>query len=119
MAKSIIIRATELLERGIGSLEELRIHEFLNDEEAHDDDAIAKLYADFSAEFDQVEGLLAKRYGNPSRIGKENDEVIPLNGIFRFSIWLVGNKQIFAAAAHEDRSSPIILMLGTSQGDVR
>ena len=118
MARSATTLAAELLEAGPGGLEELRIHEFTDDEEAHDDDAIEKLYAGFSAEFDRVEAALTRQYGEPSRTGKEDDEVIPLNGVFRFAIWPVGDKQLFAAAAHEDRGVPILLMLGTADGDV-
>ena len=118
MAKSATTLASELLEADSGGLEELRIHEFTDDEEAHDDEAIEKLYADFSAEFDRVEAALTKQYGKPSRTGKEDDEVIPLNGVFRFAIWPVGDNQLFAAAAHEDRGVPILLMLGTADGDV-
>lgn len=118
MAKDAITLATELLERDAGGLEELRIHEFIDDEEAHDDEAIDKLYGDFSAEFDRVEAALTQKYGKPSRTGKEDDDVIPLNGVFRFAIWPVDDKQLFAAAAHEDRGVPILLMLGTANGDV-
>jgi hypothetical protein len=101
-----------------GGLEDLRIHDFTDDEAAHDDEAIEKLYADFSAEFDRVEAALTKEYGKPLRTGTEDDEVIPLNGVFRFAIWRVGGKQLFAAAAHEDRGVPILLMLGTADADV-
>jgi hypothetical protein len=120
MAKSAATLASELLAGDAGGLEELRIHEFTDDEEAHDDEATEKLYADFSAEFDRVQVALTKQYGKPSRTGKEgieydqDDEAIPLNGIFRFAVWTVGDKQLFAAAAHEDRGVPILLMLGTA-----
>ena len=77
-----------------------RIHEFTDDEEAHDDEAIETLYADFSAEFDRVEAELTKQYGKPSRTGKEDDEVIPLNGVCRFAVWSVDDKQLFAAVSH-------------------
>lgn len=40
MAKSAITLARELLEEDAGALEELRIHEFTDDEEAHDDEAV-------------------------------------------------------------------------------
>ena len=117
MAKSATALASQLLQGDAGDLEELFVHEFVDDEQAHDDDAIEKLYDDFSAEFDQVEAALIKQYGTPSRSGKEEDELIPLNGVFRFAIWCVGDKQVFVAAAHEDRGCPILLMLGTAQGD--
>jgi hypothetical protein len=118
MAKSPTTLASELLKGDAGGLEELRIHEFADDEEAHDDESIEKLYADFSAEFDRVETALIKQYGKPSHTGKEDDEAIPLNGVFRFAIWHADDKQLFAAAAHEDRGVPILLMLGTADGDV-
>jgi len=118
MAKSAAALARELLEGDPGGLEELRIHEFADDEEAHDDDAIDQLYDEFSAEFERVAAVLSQQYGKPSRTGEEDDEVIPLNGVFRFAVWSVGDKQLFAAAAHEDRGVPILLMLGTAEGDV-
>jgi hypothetical protein len=50
-------------------------------------------------------------------LSKEDDEMIPLDGAFRFAIWSVGDKLLFAAA-HEDRGVSILLMLGTADGDV-
>ena len=118
MAKVPTTLASELLKRDAGAWEELRIHWFEEDEEAHDDEAVERLYADFSSHFDGVEAMLSKPYGKPSRTGKEEDEVIALNGVFRFAIWPVGGKQLFLAAAHEDRGIPILLMLGTVDEDV-
>jgi len=118
MPKDAIAIAAELLGGDAGELEELRVHEFSGDDEAHDDGAIEKLYAEFAAEFDRVEGALTKRCGKPSRTGKEDDEAIPLNGGFRFAIWAVDDKQLFVAAAHEDRGVPVLLMMGTAEGDV-
>jgi hypothetical protein len=114
MAKSATALAKELLEAGPGGLEEKRIHEFEDDEEAHDDEATERLYAEFSAEFDRIVAALTKQYGQPSRMGKKDDKVIPLNGVFRFAVWSVGDQELFAAAAHEDRGVPILLMLGTA-----
>ena len=82
------------------------------------DEVIKKLYADFSDEFDQAEAALTQQYGKPSRTGKVDDEVIPLNGVLRFAVWSVGVNKLFAAFAHEDRGVPILLMLGTADGDV-
>jgi hypothetical protein len=113
MSKSPTVLAKELLEGDAGGLEELRIHEFTNDESAHDDELTERLYAEFSAEFERVQTELTKPYGPPSRTGQTDDEVIPLNGVFRFAVWPVGDRQLFAAAAHEDRGVPILLMLGT------
>jgi hypothetical protein len=93
MRKDAITLASEVLEGDAGGLEELRIHEFADDEEAHDDQAIEKLYADFSAEFDRVEAALTKQYGKPSRTGNEDDEVIPSTACFasRSGLWMTSS----------------------------
>ena len=85
-----------------------------DDEEAHDDEKTEKLYAEFSAELDRVQKELTKQYGQPSRTGETDDEVIPLNGVFRFAVWAVGDSQLFVAASHEDRGVGILLMIGTA-----
>ena len=110
-AKSL---AKELLEGEPGGMEELRIHEFTDDQSAHDDEQIEKLYADFSAELERSQKELTKMYGEPSRVGESDDEIIPLNGVFRFAVWEVGDSQLFVAASHEDRGVPILLMIGTA-----
>ena len=106
--------ARKLLASTDDELMELRVHEFEDDESAHDDTTIARLYDDFAAEFDGVQSELVRAYGEPSRVGTEDDEAIPLNGVFRFAIWNIDGRQIFVAAAHEDRGVPILLMLGTA-----
>jgi hypothetical protein len=113
MSKSASALAKKLLKRNRDSLGEVRIHEFPDDESAHDDELTERLYIDFSDEFERVQTELTKQFGAPSRTGATDDEAIPLNGVFRFAVWDVGNKQLFAAATHEDRGVPIILMLGT------
>jgi hypothetical protein len=114
MAKSATALAHELLDAGPGGLEELRIHEFADDSEAHDDDATDTLYAEFAAVFDRCVTELSQEYGPPGRRGEEDDDAVPLNGVFRFAVWSVGDSELFAAAAHEDRGCPVLLMLGTT-----
>jgi hypothetical protein len=112
--KSAKALAKQLLEGEPGELEELRIHEFTDDESAHDDAQIEKLHAEFSAELERAQKELTKIYGEPSRTGESDDEVIPLGGVFRFAVWEVGEAQLFVAASHEDRGVPILLMIGTA-----
>jgi len=114
MSKTAKALAKELLDGDPGGLKELRIHEFADDESAHDDELTERLYADFSAEFERAQTELSTQYGLPSRTGETDDEIIPLNGVFRFAVWEVGDRQLFAAASHEDRGVPILLMLGTA-----
>ena len=100
------------LEAGSGALEELRVHEFTDDESAHDDEQIEKIKAEFSAELDRVQKELSKKYGSPSGTGETDDDQIPLCGVFRFAAWEVDEQQLFIAASHEDRGVPILLMIG-------
>lgn len=106
--------AKALLEGDPGGLEELCIHEFADDESAHDDAGLEKLYADFSAELERAQKELTKIYGEPARTGESDDEIIPLGGVFRFAVWEVEEAQLFIAASHEDRGVPILLMIGTA-----
>lgn len=114
MAKSVSALAKKALAAGKGAMEEVRIHVFEDDEEAHDEEAVEKLHADFAKQFDKSVATLSKEYGQPKRTGQKDDRAIPLNGVFRFAIWKVGKLELYAAA-HEDREIPIILMLGTAE----
>ena len=107
--------ARELVDHGPSGLEELRVQEFPDDDSAHDDALHERLHAEFSKDFDGVQAELARVYGEPSRTGEGDDGLIPLNGVFRFAMWEVGHIVLFAAAAHEDRDCPLLLMLGTSE----
>ena len=112
--KSATALANDLLAGGPGGLEDLRIHQFPDDQAAHDDEKIKRLYIEFSADFDHAQEEISKKYGAPSRTGKAGDDAIPLCGVFRFAIWDIDEQQLFIAAAHEDRGVPILLMLGTA-----
>ena len=118
MAKSATSLANELLAGGAGGMEELRIHEFDDDESAHDDELIDRLCQDFSAELDRVQAELTSTYGEPVRTGTQDDATIPLNGVFRFALWDIDGTELYVAAAHEDRGVPILLMMGTDTGNV-
>jgi hypothetical protein len=118
MPKSATVLANDLLTSGAGGMEELRIHEFQDDESAHDDELIDRLYQAFSAELERVQVELTKKYGKPVRTGTEDDGSIPLNGVFRFAVWDIDGTVLYVAAAHEDRGVPILLMMGADSGNV-
>ena len=117
MTRSATELAAKLLKRKKEGLEELRLHVFELDGDEHDDELVEQLYMEFSAEFDRAREELSTSFGPPERTGIEDDSAIPLNGVFRFAIWKIERKTLFAAAAHEDRGLPVILMLGTVTGD--
>lgn len=106
--------AQKFLKEDEENFEMLRMHEFPDDESAHDDELTERLYAEFSADVESTQVELTRQYGAPTRTGTEDDELIPLNGVFRFAVWSVGEKHLFIAAHHEDRGLPIVLVLGTS-----
>jgi hypothetical protein len=115
MEKSANEVASVFLASADDRLGDLRVHRFEKDHEAHDDEAISRLYAEFISDFERVQADLSASYGKPVRVGTKDDEDIPLNGVFRFAIWHVEGRLLYAAAAHEDRGLPVLLMLGTAK----
>lgn len=113
MPKSATNLAHELLGQDNVSLEDLEIHQFRDNVEAHDDEAMGRLYADFESKFERAQSELSASFGEPIRTGNEHDEDIPLGGVNRFAVWSVETKLLYLAFAHEDRELPILLMMGT------
>jgi hypothetical protein len=113
LAQAAVKLAEKLLKKEEDGLEELRMHDFPDDESAHDDELTERLYVEFSADLQAVQAELSQQYGPPARKGKSDTKVIPLNGVFCYAIWHVAGKRLFAAAHHEDRGIPIVLWLGT------
>ena|SRR5436190_17372460 len=109
LPQSAVALARKLLKEDGDGLEELRMHDFPDDESAHDDELTERLYAEFSADLEKVQAELSKEYGSPSRKGKSDTKIVPLNGVFRYAIWQVADKHLFIAAHHEDRGIPIVL----------
>jgi hypothetical protein len=112
MTESAIEIARKFLASDGDGLVDLRIYQFKHDGEAHDDDAIDRLYAQFISDFERVQSKLSGIYGEPFKTGIDDDDVIPLCGVFRFAVWEIDGRVLYAAAAHEDRGCPILLILG-------
>ena len=113
MPKSAISLARELLGRDKSSLEVLEIHQFRDNAEAHDDEAMDRLHANFESTFERVQSELSASFGEPIRTGNDHDEDIPLGGVNLFAVWSVEAQLLYLAFAHEDRELPILLMMGT------
>ena len=113
LPQSAVKLARQILKQDEGGMEQLRLHDFPDDESAHDDELTERLYAEFSAELEGVQAELSKEYGPPFRKGKAGDKIVELNGVFRYATWRVGDKLLYVAAHHEDRGIPIVLWLGT------
>ena len=96
-----------------GNLEVLRIHEFTDDESAHDDEQVEALYKSFRTTFASACAELSDRFGPPLHVGIGDHKLIPLNGVFDYAIWTIEDQLLYIAAAHEDRGVPILLMIGS------
>ena len=116
MLKSSRKLANKVLRDGPGGLEEIRVHVFADDEAAHDNDRVEELYSEFGVDFERVQCELSSIYGQPTWAGCEDHDDIPMNGVFHFAMWKIGDQMLFVAAAHEDREVPILLMIGTADG---
>jgi hypothetical protein len=112
---TVLQLAAEFLEAGDGAMDAIRIHEFEMDGDEQDDDAIDSLHQDFKKDFDAAARVLTAEYGAPSHSGSDDDDSIPLTGIEAFNMWNTGDQSLFLAISHEDRGTPILLMLGYTE----
>jgi hypothetical protein len=117
MANDALKPARELLD-GEAELLELRIHMFEDDSELHDEAFEARITKEFESQFELARRDLTKEFGEPTRIGTTDDPGIPLTGVFRCAVWDVDGRELFLAAAHEDRGTPVLLMMGVEGGNV-
>jgi hypothetical protein len=117
MANPAFKLARELLDGGASDLRELQIHEFADDSEVHDDALQARIVKKFEAQFDQAHRDLTRKFGDAIRTGTADDPGIPLTGVFRCAVWDVEGRELFLAAAHEDRETPVLLMMGVEAGN--
>ena len=118
MVSSTLELASNVLEDGDGS-EYLRVHEFTDDVEAHDDARTDELYSEFEADVDRIAAELSGKYGPPAATGgrdTEDHELVQLGGVIRFAMWQVEGHVLYIAASHEDRGLPVLLMLGAAPG---
>ena len=114
MPQPTIQAARGLVDSAANDLAELRVRELKDDEEAHDDALQEQLEQEFDTAFAAALSDLTSEHGAPLRTGQDDDESVPLNGVFRFAIWHIRDNQLWLAAAHEDRECPFLLLLGCS-----
>jgi hypothetical protein len=72
----------------------------------------SKIDIDFKSDFDIAAIALSQQYGSPVKSGTDDDHAIPLTGIMHFRIWRTDDAGLFLAISHEDRGTPILIMLG-------
>jgi hypothetical protein len=93
----------------------LRIHEFADDSEAHDDVLQGSLRQAFEAAFSEAVASLEAAFGpSVELLDGPDTECIPLCGVFCAAAWEVNGQRLFLAAAHEDRETPLLLVVGVA-----
>jgi hypothetical protein len=114
MREDAIAVARKVLASPAGEIAELWVRPFEDEDSGHDDALQDRLGADFAAAFDKARSELAAEFGPPARAGEDDDETVPLCGVFRFAVWSMSDREMWLAAAHEDRECPFLLVLGTA-----
>ncbi|HUG19664.1 MAG TPA: hypothetical protein VMM56_11830 [Planctomycetaceae bacterium] len=115
MPDDIVEFAEQLASGGPGALEFIKIYEFEDDEEAHDDEFQERMHREFETVHGSLVEELSRKFGLP-RLAEAEDEfdAIPLNGVFPAAIWEIEGAELFLAVSHEDRETPILLAIGTA-----
>lgn len=113
----VVALAKKYLRSRSDTCEEIETREFWDEEEAHDVALVEETYRQFLAKMKAYQAQLAAEFGDPSEIGKDEHDAIPLNGILQHAIWDVNGKSLFLAVAHEDRELPCIIWLGVTHGE--
>ena len=91
----------------------LRVRQFVDDVEAHNDQIQDQLEREFEEAFEIASSILSAEFGHGSASSEdEEDDFVQLSGVFSLTTWDVAGKQLFLAAAHEDRETPFFLVVG-------
>jgi hypothetical protein len=115
MPTDIVAFAEELASGEAGALEVIKIYEFGDDEEAHDDAFQERKHREFEAVHSPLVEELSKKFGLPRIAGAEDEfDTIPLCGVFPAAIWEIEGAELYLAVSHEDRETPILLAIGTA-----
>ena len=110
------VAAARLCLAGEQEMMALRIHEFPDDVAAHDGDLQDRLEREFAAAFDAASRALSDAFG--AELGFPLDEVsesLPVSGVFAAATWNVEDQRVFLVAAHEDRETPFLLLVGVDR----
>lgn len=91
----------------------LKIFQFQDDVEAHDDDLQERLEKEFLDAFNEARIALNGVFGSHTDLElEEGEDLVPLCGVFRACSWHVGETSLYLAAIHEDRETPFLLIAG-------
>lgn len=107
-----VVKAAQALVKGRRDAQkEIEIREF-DDEEAHDEELLARVKASFGRKLATCLKSLKAEYDEPADTGTDQHDGIPVNGVFRYALWSVGAKTLYLAASHEDIGLPCVLVVG-------
>lgn len=104
--------AEGMLTQSDSTFEVLKIYQFQNDVDAHNDKLQADLEIEFNREFENIFTQLQSRFADPTSIDLPSVD-LPVGG-FRNAVWLIGEKVLSLVAYHEDREVPFVLLLSVT-----
>lgn len=110
--KKVVETARKLLTGKKTAVKELESESFNSDEAAHDDALQSRLLQKFTKRFEAHRKELAQEFGHPTKSGDERSDG-DVNGVFRYAIWKINQRQLVLSAGHEDRELPYVLVLAT------
>ena len=115
MPADIVAFAEELIAGEPEALEVIKIYEFEDDEEWHDDEFQEQKHREFEAVHRSLVEELSTKFGPASSAEAEDEfDAIPLCGVFPAATWEIEGTELFLAVSHEDRETPILLAIGTT-----
>ena len=106
-----------------GEMRVLKIHQFVEDFDAHDDELQDELAAEFRAAFDTCLRSLQSEFGSARLMDvgdeSEGEDAIELAfslvpGPVRLALWELPAGVLYVAVSHQDREEPIVLLIGTA-----
>ena len=86
MSSPAILAARGLIDSPLNYFAELWVRQFSDDEDERDEALQERLKQEFNAAFTVAMTDLTSEYGPPLRAGQNDDESVPLCGVFRFAI---------------------------------
>ena len=108
-----VAAAKSLMKGTVDAREDFHMQHF-DEADAHNLKLLEQTKARFEKRLQQQVRKLAKEFGEPAERGNDQHPSIPVNGVFRYALWLDGRKTLYLAASHEDIGLPCVLTLGVS-----
>ena len=104
--------AGKLLRAKSEKIEELEVHCFEDEGDAHDESVWTRIHLEFIDHARQLQ-VEMETGSAPFETGESEDDRIPVNGVLYYAIQRFGWKYLYLAVSHEDTELPVYLLIGT------